>query len=84
MKKDILIIGGMGPQAGLTLHQKIISSAISAGAKHGDDFPAITHISIPVPEFIDSNSEIVDALSVIKEHLYCFWRQRVFTHSYSV
>lgn len=80
--KKILIIGGMGPQASLTLHQKLIESAIKHGVCSGQDFPAITHVSIPVPEFVDTNSGKSRALRVIKEHLYCLWQSRVHTHRY--
>lgn len=84
MKKNILIIGGMGPQASLTLHRKLIDAAVQHGAKNGDDFPAITHVSIPVPEFIDSKQDIQKALDIIKEHLYCLWQSRFYSYCYSL
>lgn len=84
MKKKILIIGGMGPQASLTLHERIIKKAVDLGAKQGDDFPTIAHVSIPAPEFIDSESTKLQALNVIKEYLYCLWRSRLHTRSYSM
>lgn len=84
MNKNILIIGGMGPQASLTLHQKIIQTAAQNGAKNGDDFPAITHVSIPVPEFIDTNSDKERAFFVIKERLYCLWRSQLYSYSNSL
>lgn len=84
MKKRILIIGGMGPQASLTLHQKLIETAVRQGAESGADFPAITHVSIPVPEFIESRPKSAGALEVIKEHLYCLWRPRLHTRSNSL
>lgn len=80
MKRSILIIGGMGPQASILLHQKIITKAIENGARSGDDFPAITHVSIPVPEFIDSPAEKHQALRAIKRHLYCLWRSRFYSY----
>jgi len=84
MSNRILIIGGMGPQASLTLHQKLIDAAVQGGAKSGEDFPAITHVSIPVPEFIDSNTEKAKALSVLTEYLYCLWQSGLHAYCYSL
>lgn len=82
--KKILIIGGMGPQAGITLHQKIINQAVKNGVKIGSEFPAITHVSIPVPEFIDSPKQMRAAFRVIKESLYCLWRSGLYTYCHSM
>lgn len=84
MKKKILIIGGMGPQANITLHQKIIQRCTELGAKHGDDFPFIVNLSIPVPESIHSKNEIQCSFDVVKEHLYCLWQNTVYARSYCV
>lgn len=84
MNQKILIIGGMGPQAGLALHERIINKAVELGAKHGDDFPNITHVSIPVPEFIETESSKLRALDVIKEHLYCLWQSGFYPYSHSL
>lgn len=84
MNKRILIIGGMGPQASLCLHQKIIDAAIKQGITGGADFPLITHVSIPVPEFLNNNREKMRALTVLKRHLYCLWRPRLHTCGYSL
>lgn len=78
--KKILIIGGMGPQAGITLHKKIIRKATELGASNGDDFPSIFHVSVPVPEFIDSTETKQAALEVIKRHLYCFWQRKIYSY----
>ena len=66
--KRIVIIGGMGPQASIELHQRIIDGAISRGAENGGDFPNIMHLSIPVRDFIDGTG-IALAVSVIKQTL---------------
>ncbi len=50
----IVIIGGMGPQASLELHQRIIARAATRGGRDGDEYPEILHLSIPVPDFISS------------------------------
>jgi len=82
--KKILIIGGMGPQASLCLHKKILEAAVKRGVKSGADFPLITHVSIPVPEFLNDDIEKVRALTVLKRHLYCLWRPRLHTCGYSM
>lgn len=50
--KRIIIIGGMGPQASLELHRRIIQRAVDNGAVNGSDFPHIVHFSLPVDDFI--------------------------------
>ena len=80
--KKILIIGGMGPQASLTLHEKILQAASKRGAIHGDDFPLIVHVSIPVPEFIDNDTTKTHALDIIRSSLYCLWQRRFYPRSY--
>jgi aspartate racemase len=54
MNHRIVIIGGMGPQASLELHRRIIAAAAKAGAKDNEDYPEILHTSIPIPDFISS------------------------------
>lgn len=54
MSQRIVIIGGMGPQASLQLHSKIIAKAARYGAKNNDDYPEILHASVPIPDFISS------------------------------
>ena len=84
MKKKILIIGGMGPQASVTLHQKIIKHAAQNGATNCDQFPTIIHVSMPVPEFIDSSAGKSKAFEVIKEQLYCLWQPRIYSYCNSL
>jgi aspartate racemase len=74
MKRNILIIGGMGPQASLKLHEHIVTKAAEQGAKNADDFPAITHLSLPFPDFISDEKNKLEALDVIKRQLYYLWR----------
>jgi aspartate racemase len=54
MSRRIVIIGGMGPQASLELHQRIIAGAAEAGARDNEDYPEIVHFSIPLVDFISS------------------------------
>ena len=50
MKTRILIIGGMGPQASIDLHHRIISRAAIEGANDCEDFPMIAHYSLPASD----------------------------------
>ena len=65
MKQIIIIIGGMGPQASLKLHRRIIRQALANGAKAGTDFPHIVHLSLPVPDFIANESRRSETLEII-------------------
>jgi aspartate racemase len=71
--KKILIIGGMGPQASLLLHQRLIEKAVEQGAINGEDFPDITHLSIPVPDFISDQTLMPQALKILRHKLDCLW-----------
>ncbi len=77
MSKRIIIIGGMGPQASIELHRRLIERAALLGARNGGDFPEITHFSLPIDDFISDNSKAKRAAEVIAaamEHLY-LWRR---------
>lgn len=67
--KRILIIGGMGPQASLELHSRIIQHANVLGAANGDDFPHIVHVSLPIDDFISDESKTGKALGIISSTL---------------
>jgi len=77
VKNKIIIIGGIGPQASLELHQRLIDTAVARGAKDGSDFPNIVHLSIPIPDFIDGIG-FAKALEMIKASLDCLypWQRR--------
>lgn len=66
--KRIIIIGGMGPQASLDLHKRIIAGAAKRGAQDNNEYPTILHISIPVDDFI-TEQETQDALALLKYNL---------------
>ncbi len=57
MKTKILIIGGMGPQASLDLHQRIITRAVADGISGCGDFPMIVHFSLPASDESMSDPE---------------------------
>lgn len=69
MKQRMIIIGGMGPQASLELHRRMIRQALANGAKDGADFPHIVHLSLPVPDFIANESRRSEALEIIINEL---------------
>ena len=69
MKQRIIIIGGMGPQASLELHRRMIQQALANGAKDGTDFPHIVRLSLPVPDFIANESRRSEALEIIINEL---------------
>lgn len=54
MKNTLVILGGMGPQASLRLHKRLldISREFHDGAP--DSYPAILHVSLQIPDFIES------------------------------
>lgn len=78
MSNRIVIVGGMGPQASLELHGRIITEASKRGAVINSDYPEIVHLSLPIDDFISDSSKVDQAISYIaramqKQHL---WRPR--------
>lgn len=84
MSKEILIIGGMGPQASLELHERILDVSAEHGAKHGHDFPEITHLSLPVEDFINDSKGKDKALRLITRALHRVYLWRQYSDSYSL
>lgn len=70
--KRIIIIGGMGPQASLELHRRIIERAANNGARNGSDFPHIVHFSLPVDDFISDTRKTEKAFRLIVRSLKGF------------
>lgn len=69
-RKAICILGGMGPQASVYMHQLLIDlSARDFGAKDADDYPEIIIFSIPVPDFISNAKNKSIALSMLKKRV---------------
>lgn len=83
-RKHIVIIGGMGPQASLNLHERIVSRAAQLGAQNGDEFPEITHLSLPVKDFISDPAAMPAALSLITDRLHRLYLWQRYTHSHSL
>lgn len=69
MSNRIIIIGGMGPQASIELHRRIIHRASELGARNGKDFPEIAHISLPIDDFIADESKTKQAFRLIANAL---------------
>lgn len=69
-RKAIGVLGGMGPEASEFLYKLLIEKAIkNYGAKHNDDFPEIVLHSIPVPDFISSDTEREKALLMLEDRV---------------
>lgn len=57
MSKHILIIGGMGPQASLHAHKRLLECFVERTPEASNaSFPRITHLSINVDDFINDSS----------------------------
>jgi aspartate racemase len=55
MNNHLVILGGMGPQASIRLHELIIEKAADRLANF-NDYPCILHASLAVPDTIASNA----------------------------
>src|SRR5579872_6254418 len=66
MNNQIIILGGMGPQASLKLHELLIIGSRRFHDGSPESFPAIHHVSIPVPDFIASEAKYRKALALIQ------------------
>lgn len=83
MESSITIIGGMGPQASLDLHRRLLDRAILLGSQSGGELPEIRHLSLPIDDFISDQSKTSAALELISrslERLY-LWRSRQISYS---
>lgn len=54
MNEKLVILGGMGPQASLRLHKRLLDFSRQSHDGAPDSFPAITHFSMQIPDFIAS------------------------------
>ena len=58
MQKHILIIGGMGPQASIHAHKRLIETYQEHYQNTGNsDYPRITHLSLNVEDFISDETK---------------------------
>jgi aspartate racemase len=76
MRKPIVILGGMGPQASLRFQQLLIRKSTRHHNGDGDQFPYIVHFSLPVADFISDASarraaaDTINKLAPIIKHLH--------------
>lgn len=82
--KNIVIVGGMGPQASIELHRQVIARAAKLGAHGGADFPAITHLSLPIEDFISDPTKTTPALGALTSALERVYLWRRDPNSYCV
>lgn len=65
MDNPIIILGGMGPQASHRLHQLLLEKSLSFHRGQPDEFPAILHASMPVPDIIASSDKYESAVGLV-------------------
>ena len=65
MRKPIVIIGGMGPQASLRFHELLIEKSKQHHNGDGGDYPFVAHFSLPVDDFISDESKKVAAVAML-------------------
>lgn len=71
-KPTIFIIGGIGPWASASVHEKILKKYSSVDAKN-DSYPKIIHISANIPDFIDSSmDDAKKSLTILEQKLADF------------
>lgn len=77
-KKTIGILGGMGPEASVYMYGMLNHLSIKRfNAKNNDDFPSILIDSIPVPDFISNNNNKQIALTMLKERVKLFKKDKI-------
>lgn len=74
--KRIIIIGGMGPQASIEMHRRLMLRAVENDARDGGDFPHVVHFSLPVDDFISDTEKTAEALAFIVDELSGFQFRR--------
>lgn len=67
MSKQIIILGGMGPQASLRLHELLLQKSRKFHNGSPGAYPAILHASMQVPDFIATPKNVAKALAVIQQ-----------------
>jgi aspartate racemase len=67
--RPIIIVGGMGPQASLELHRRILAKSREHHNGNPDEYPEIIHLSLRVPEFFGSSKNENEAVHIINQHL---------------
>lgn len=66
MNNDLIILGGMGPQASLRLHELLLSRSLVLHDGAPDTYPSILHASLQIPDFVSTADNIPVALSRLR------------------
>ncbi len=66
MHDQLIILGGMGPQASVRLHEILLEQSRQFHDGTPDAYPAILHASMQIPDFIASKERIQDAVQIIR------------------
>lgn len=66
MENSLVILGGMGPQASLRLHKRLLDISRERHEGAPDSFPAILHASLQIPDFIASEKMFQQALEKLQ------------------
>ncbi len=69
MKNTLIILGGMGPQASLKLHEILLQKSQKHHNGEPDAFPAILHASMQIPDFVSSPRQKEAALKEVQATL---------------
>jgi len=67
MKNELIILGGMGPQASLRLHELLLTNSRQYHNGAPYSYPSILHASLRVPDFIGSKKRYNEALKLLTE-----------------
>lgn len=65
-KRPIVVIGGMGPQASVSLYEKLVSQAANRGATDNEDFPHIIIQSLAMPDFISNQDRQAESIALLR------------------
>ena len=69
MRNNIVILGGMGPQASLHLHDAILKASRCLHNGAPDAYPSIIHLSMQIPDFIGNSDNELQAIRIINRAL---------------
>jgi aspartate racemase len=68
MHNQLIILGGMGPQASLRLHELLLQKSRTFHNGAPDAYPAILHASMQIPDFIENTQNVEPAMAVIRQN----------------
>ena len=65
MRSPIVILGGMGPQASLRLHELLLRESRQYHSGDGEQYPHIVHFSLPVTDFLSDESQRAETVQIL-------------------